>query len=375
MILIPISSRDRVEDFGDPFFRTSVSINNVPYILDLRWNNVTAAWYLDVFDGDEDPIRTGLKLMLGTLIGGRVTDSRWPNGFFFIADLSGQDVDANFQALGDRVRLYFIDNDEVPDVEDTLVIPNIPALNLQLAPVDGPGLVYVPQTSAHWTALGITPPTHQVSTQVASSNLTALIGGTLMAIIGTGHTFLNAFTGWNTFFNVGKPSGETGNWQFLAGAMDIAAGESFACLVYGAFSSHTSRAAFFDYQAGGSNVLEASFDSSDDVQFEIEGITAGGLISSPPTPAIIEPFLIVKAATFGGSPQQTYVTTRFETSLIATGAGGIQAGNMTTSTVADPACNYGPVLAVWLDTDADDLWTEGNFDRTLLETLRWDMQF
>ncbi len=75
-----------------------------------RWNTRDAAWYLDLYDVNRDPIFQGIKVVIGTGLGRRVADPRMP-GVFVAADLetvtAGVSRDATFDDLGTRVRVYF----------------------------------------------------------------------------------------------------------------------------------------------------------------------------------------------------------------------------------------------------------------------------
>lgn len=76
------------------------------YTIRQRWNTRDAAWYLDLFDADQSPIFSGIKIVLGVALGRRVTDPRMP-GVFIADDISGSETDATFDDIGTRVVVYF----------------------------------------------------------------------------------------------------------------------------------------------------------------------------------------------------------------------------------------------------------------------------
>ncbi len=88
-------------------YRVNSVISDVEYIFDVRWNARDEAWYVDLLDIDEDPIRLGMKIVLGTLIGRRTTDPRYPPGAFVASDLANSGVDAGFDDFGVRVVVFF----------------------------------------------------------------------------------------------------------------------------------------------------------------------------------------------------------------------------------------------------------------------------
>lgn len=77
------------------------------YVIDVHWNARDEAWYMDLLASDETPIRHGLKIVLGALIGGRCVDERFPAGCFMAVDLSGEGREATLDDIGTRVVLYF----------------------------------------------------------------------------------------------------------------------------------------------------------------------------------------------------------------------------------------------------------------------------
>jgi hypothetical protein len=104
-------------DSLDPKYRVGITLNDVPYILDVRWNDRDGAWYFDMLDIDDDPIRMGIKIVLGTALGWRSTDPRFPNGGIFAEDLSGEGRDATIDDLGTRVMVYYYTVAELSDPE------------------------------------------------------------------------------------------------------------------------------------------------------------------------------------------------------------------------------------------------------------------
>jgi len=110
-------------------YRFNTSLDGVAYIIDVRFNDRESAWYMNLLAEDETPIRQGMKLVLGTLIGGRSASASFPQGSFAMLDQSGEKADADFDDLGVRVLLQFIpftDLDELAEeetVERGVIIP------------------------------------------------------------------------------------------------------------------------------------------------------------------------------------------------------------------------------------------------------------
>ena len=93
---------------SDPSYEFVTSLGVATYTVGVRWNGRDGAWYLDLADADGDPIRSGLKIALGVLIGDRSTDPRWPAGVFLVTESSGTGLDAGIDDLGARVRVLFL---------------------------------------------------------------------------------------------------------------------------------------------------------------------------------------------------------------------------------------------------------------------------
>jgi hypothetical protein len=93
-------------DASDPQYRVGITLQDTPYIVDVRWNGRDAAWYLDFYDVAELPIRLGIKVVLGAFFLLRCADPRKPGGALLAADLSGEGRDATIDDLGSRVMIY-----------------------------------------------------------------------------------------------------------------------------------------------------------------------------------------------------------------------------------------------------------------------------
>ncbi len=94
-------------DASDPNYRVGISLNDTPYLFDVRWNGRDGAWYFDLYDDSEVPIISGVKLVLGAFILTACTDPRKPSGAIIVADLSGQGRDATIDDLGTRVVVLY----------------------------------------------------------------------------------------------------------------------------------------------------------------------------------------------------------------------------------------------------------------------------
>jgi len=99
-----------------PNYRFTTTLDGTSFVFDVRWNARDEAWYMDISDALASPIALGMKVVLGTLLGSRVSDARFPAGIFFAADLSNQGLDAGFDDLGARVVVQYISNTELAEL-------------------------------------------------------------------------------------------------------------------------------------------------------------------------------------------------------------------------------------------------------------------
>lgn len=98
---------------GEFHYRSRCVINAVELWLEFRWNERDNAWYMSMYDLEDDPIFEGEKVALGALIGARKRyDPRWPGGCFLADDTSGANVEAGLDDLGARVQLRYFTRDE-----------------------------------------------------------------------------------------------------------------------------------------------------------------------------------------------------------------------------------------------------------------------
>lgn len=93
---------------AEPSYRRSTTLGETQYLLDVHWNERAGAWYMDILASDETRIRSGIKIVLGALLGGQSVAPGFPDGILVAKDKSGQGRDAGYDDLGERVVVLFI---------------------------------------------------------------------------------------------------------------------------------------------------------------------------------------------------------------------------------------------------------------------------
>lgn len=92
---------------SNPSYRVGVALSGEQYVFAVRWNARDEAWYLDVLAADGTKLRTGIRVVLGTLLGGRVVLDTFPPGVLQAVDLTNAGREAGLDDLGDRVQIYY----------------------------------------------------------------------------------------------------------------------------------------------------------------------------------------------------------------------------------------------------------------------------
>lgn len=90
-----------------------VDLDGVTYVLAFRYNSRDGFWYLSVLDSDEDPIRSGIRLVLGTSYLRLVVSSIRPAGDLVAVDDTGTGTEAGASDFGTRVALLYAERADV----------------------------------------------------------------------------------------------------------------------------------------------------------------------------------------------------------------------------------------------------------------------
>jgi hypothetical protein len=96
-----------IPDADQIFF---ITIGDIDYMLDIKWNHRSETWKLDIYDAvSNNLLVAGLSLVLGA-------DLLYPYnldiGALFLHDESSKSLDAKSDDLGDRVKLIWMSEAE-----------------------------------------------------------------------------------------------------------------------------------------------------------------------------------------------------------------------------------------------------------------------
>lgn len=97
---------------SDNNYRLRVPIDNIPYLLDVHWNDFEGAWYFDLRQEDETLILANIKIMLGGRIGRFSADPFFQSFIIQVRDTTASGSDAGYDDLGMRVQVVITDGDD-----------------------------------------------------------------------------------------------------------------------------------------------------------------------------------------------------------------------------------------------------------------------
>jgi hypothetical protein len=91
-----------------PHYDFTTVIEDRTYLFEFRWNDRDSAWYMSVFEQDNTPIISGVKVVLGVGLGRRSNHPLFFDGVFRAVDTSGLLVDPTLDDLGTRVEIRYL---------------------------------------------------------------------------------------------------------------------------------------------------------------------------------------------------------------------------------------------------------------------------
>lgn len=98
---------------SDNNYTIVVPISSVPYVIDVRFNSVDSAWYMDLYEEDRTPVLMNIKLVLGARIGSTCAHVFFKTHSLTVVDTAASGTDASFDDLGNRIQVQIVDTDEV----------------------------------------------------------------------------------------------------------------------------------------------------------------------------------------------------------------------------------------------------------------------
>lgn len=97
-----------------PLFSLETQLDGTLYSFTFRWNARAGQWFLDIADASNDPIVSGIALVVSFPLARRCADPRMPPGLLTAYDTTGAGLDPGETDLGRRVVLLYFTEAELP---------------------------------------------------------------------------------------------------------------------------------------------------------------------------------------------------------------------------------------------------------------------
>ncbi len=107
-IWLPPQTPERVE----PRYDYDVELGGVLYRLELIWRDRTESWYVNLYDSDDEPLILGQRLVVDYPLMASHTGRVPSGGMLILVDTSGDSTEADYEALGRRCELLWLDVDD-----------------------------------------------------------------------------------------------------------------------------------------------------------------------------------------------------------------------------------------------------------------------
>lgn len=94
-------------------YRQITTLDGVDYILNFRWNQREGRWYMTLSTASDGVIQGPVKVVADWPLVYPQQDPPLPPGTLLAFDTTGEGIDPGLSDFGTRVRLMYLDEDEV----------------------------------------------------------------------------------------------------------------------------------------------------------------------------------------------------------------------------------------------------------------------
>lgn len=95
------------------YYDLQVTLEDVTYTLEFRWNARLEAWFMNILDAEGvNVVRAGLRLVVSWPLAAYGAE-RKPPGAFVVVDTTGAEEDPGLDDLGDRHQLLYYSSTEL----------------------------------------------------------------------------------------------------------------------------------------------------------------------------------------------------------------------------------------------------------------------
>lgn len=91
---------------GNAWQQVSITLEDIPMVFTLRWNEIAAGWFFDLISSDESITIRGLRMSPGIDL---LRGLAFPElGKLYVTDLQNEIAEPNFDELQDRFMLWYL---------------------------------------------------------------------------------------------------------------------------------------------------------------------------------------------------------------------------------------------------------------------------
>lgn len=94
-------------------YRQIVDLEGTSFVFDFNFNSREGFWYFDLLDINEDPIKVGIKVVVGFPLLRLVRDARRPLGEVTAIDTTNSGKEAGQTDLGEEVVLLYTESTDI----------------------------------------------------------------------------------------------------------------------------------------------------------------------------------------------------------------------------------------------------------------------
>lgn len=96
-----------------PAWRAEVSLDQLPFVLDFRYNTSAEAWFMDILLRDETVVVGGVKMVQGAALLQQHIDDRLPPGEFVVVSSGVCGCAPDYDEMGSEAALIYASASEL----------------------------------------------------------------------------------------------------------------------------------------------------------------------------------------------------------------------------------------------------------------------
>lgn len=93
----------------NPHYKVFTSLDTEIFGLEFKYNYRSGVWSMDVMDGNENILVSGVPILLGVGLLNRFKMDTLPKGTLFVQNFKDANVEADISSLGDTVEIIYIE--------------------------------------------------------------------------------------------------------------------------------------------------------------------------------------------------------------------------------------------------------------------------